>query len=493
MLVNLFFVFWVYQYLLARIPAGEFSIYPVLIVTMTLVPVLVSVFASALSRGQVAAYASGQPDEVVRLHSSAVLAVSGLALVLVAIGAFASANLDSIIVIPEGVEDAQLMAMLICLDVALSVLNVPYAVAFEVRQRFVQRDVITSVGNFVRVGLTFVLLLFVSTRVIWVPVASLAATSFVLAATFLFARRLAPEYEIVPRAFRWSAVRYVLAFGFWTSLGTVSMMIYQGAGPILLNLQRGPDAVNAYFVGSVVDRRILSIMTVALAPLLPVVTTMSVRGDTERLGNTYVRGGRYALWISMALACPMIVFADAFIDIYLGPGYSDAAGVMVVFLVVFPAIYADIMLSRIAIAVAKVRLFFSVAVLSTISMVAVAFVVLETTEVGAVGVALAISGVNLVVHVGFFWPYGLRLAGVRAGFFLKYTVGLGLIPAAVGGLAWAATRLVNTPDSWFELIFQGALGGVVYVAVLVLFCLRADERRAVARVVPGRLGARLAR
>ena len=54
-----FFILWLYQYLLARIPAEDFSIYPVLLTLMTLIPIIVSFFGSALSRSIVAAYTAG--------------------------------------------------------------------------------------------------------------------------------------------------------------------------------------------------------------------------------------------------------------------------------------------------------------------------------------------------------------------------------------------------------------------------------------------------
>ena len=62
-LVNVIFVFWLYQYLLARVPAEEFAIYPLISMLLLLVPFIISSYASALSRSVITAYSEGRPDE----------------------------------------------------------------------------------------------------------------------------------------------------------------------------------------------------------------------------------------------------------------------------------------------------------------------------------------------------------------------------------------------------------------------------------------------
>ena len=483
-IVNITFVFWMYQYLLKRIPADEFAIYPVLIVIMMTVPLFASFFASAVSRSVIEAYAAGRPRDVRVLHATTVIGLSVFLAVLLAAGILGAVFVDRILTIPPDlVDDARLMVVVLVADLCLALFAVPFTIAFEVRQRFVRRDAIMVSAEFLKIALTFCLIVLVEPRVAFVVVASFAANAVAVATYVVFARRLLPEFRIDRRLFDFGVLRSVVSFGVWTSLGQMSILVYQNAGPILLNLWSTPVQVTAYFIGSVFDRRIGSTMSIALAPLQPVLTTMSVTGDFRRLGNTYMRGGRYALWAAMAIATPLAVYAEPFVLLYVGPEYRDAAAVMVLMIAPFPLTYASIMLSRIAIATGRVRAFFTGAIATSLAGLLLMLVAVGPLGLGSIGAAAAIAVVMAISHLAFFWPLGLRLAGISLSEFAARTLGPGLMPSAAGLVAWGSLRLAVAPDGWLELLACGAAGGIVYLATLAIGCLQPDERDGLARVL----------
>lgn len=484
LLINVVFVFWLYQYLLARIPAEEFAIYPVLMVIMMLGPVVTSFFASAISREIIVAYVDGRTDDVTTMHSSIVLALTAFLAGLATVGVIAATQIDHLIVVPEAMQDEiSLMAAIIVLDLCLSILAVPFSTAFEVRQKFVLRDVIYLLASFLKIAITFAFLLGLGPRVFWVPLASLIASVIGFVVIVVTARRMLPEFRIHPGRFNPGVIRSVLGFGVWTSLGTFSMLIQQSTGPILLNILSTPVQVTAFFIGSVFDRRTSSLMTVALAPVQPVMVSMSATGDWSRLGNTYLRGGRYALWVAMAIACPMIVFAEDFVMLYLGPVYADTSTVMRLLFITFPFIYASVMLSRVAIATGRVRGFFTGAIVTSVVTLVMTIVVLRVSDLGGVGVAGTQAVIYILGHLVFFWPLGFRLAGVSAADFLQKVLLRGLAPSVGGLLIWLPCELIGLSQSWFGFFACGLAGGLVYILTGLLFCLSADEKQAVQGVV----------
>lgn len=475
--INVFFVFWLYQYLLARVPADEFAIYPVLMVIMMLAPVITSFFASAISREIIIAYSENRRDDVLGLHSSTVLALAGFLTVLAGIGALAATQIEHLISVPEDfLSQVRPMVVVIVLDLCLVLFGIPFSVAFEVRQRFVWRDGINLTSNILKIGLTFLLLFGLGPRVIWVPVASLAANLLAVAGIIICARRMMPEFRIRLDHFSLEKLRSILGFGAWTSLGTFSVLIMQSTGPVLLNLLSNPIQVSVYFIGSVFDRRVNSLMTVALAPVQPVMIEMSATGDFSRLGNAYLRGGRYALWVAMAVACPMFIYADDFIALYLGPEYSDTAIVMRVFFAIFPLIYSDVLLSRIAISTGQVRGFFTGAIVTSLAILTVTSAGLVIFDFGAVGAAVVSAGINGLAHLLFFWPLGLRLAQVRFGDFVRRVLLRGLAPSIGGLLIWLPTEVSGLSQSWLGFFVCGALGMLLYILTAIVFCLMPDEK-----------------
>jgi O-antigen/teichoic acid export membrane protein len=484
LLINVGFVFWLYQYLLARVPAEEFAIYPVLMVIMMLGPVIVSFFASAISRETIVAYADDRKDDVQVLHSSTVLALGVFLGVLVLLGILGATQIEHLLNVPTGMlSEVRLMAVIVVVDLCTGLFAVPFSTAFEVRQRFMWRDMITLAVNFFKIALTFAFLFGLGPSVLWVTLASLIASLIGLTAIVICARRMLPEFRIKPEKFSLDAIHGVLRFGAWTSLGSITTLIYQSAGPVLLNIFSTPAQVTIFFIGTVFDRRIGSLMTVALAPVQPSMVAMSVSGDWSKLGNTYLRAGRYALWVSMAIATPIFIFADDFIDLYLGPGYEDAATVMRLFLIGVPVGYADVLLSRVAIATGHIRLYFGgSAVISLLALVGIV-IGLKTSDAGAVGVAVAISVIAISGHLVFFWPLGLSLARVRFSDFALKVLARGLTPAAGGLLVWVPCEMLGFSQTWAGFFLCGLVGSLIYVAVLLKFCLAPDERRGLRTVL----------
>ena len=478
LVINVFFVFWLYQYLLARIPAEEFAIYPVLMIIMMLGPVIMSFFASAISREIVVAYVDGRTDDVTTMHTSIVLALMVFLVGLVAIGLIAATRIEHLIVVPETMRnEVRQMVAIIVLELCLSIFAVPFSTAFEVRQKFVTRDVINLSVNFLKIALTFTFLFGLGPRVFWVPLASVIATFVGVSTIVIVARRMLPEFRIDPARFDFGMVRSLLGFGAWTSLGTFSMLIQQSTGPVLLNMLSTPVQVTAFFIGSVFDRRTSSLMTVALAPVQPTMISMSATGDWSRLGNTYLRGGRYALWVSMAIACPMFIFAEDFVALYLGPTYADTATVMQLLFVTFPFVYASVMLSRVAIATGQVRGFFSGAIVTSLVTLAVTVAVLRLSDLGSIGVAGVQAVVYILAHLVFFWPLGFRLAAVGADDFGRNVLVRGLAPSLGGLVIWLPSELAGLSQSWAGFFICGLAGGLLYIATIALFCLSPDEKQ----------------
>src|SRR5262249_52014055 len=157
--------------------------------------------------------------------------------------------------------------------------------------RFVLANVIQIGQEFLRIAILLTLMYGVSVRVLWVVVASSSAIVVTETITMLISRRLIPQLRFHPRLFRWSRAKELVSFGAWTTVGQLAYMLNKSSDPIVLQKFAEATDVRSFYLGSTFDTQVLGMTSVASAPLLPALTAMHSRGETDRLRSAYLRGG----------------------------------------------------------------------------------------------------------------------------------------------------------------------------------------------------------
>ncbi|MGB3245663.1 MAG: oligosaccharide flippase family protein, partial [Sulfitobacter sp.] len=324
--VNMTVLLWMYQYLLKRISAEEFAVLPVVMALMVFAPLFFSFFTGGISRYVVEAYAQGNSDQITRIVSSILPPLSAMALVFFAIGMVVAVNIDSLLTIaPTMTTQASVMMALLVTSFSLQMLGLPFSVGFHVKQRFMELNLIGVSRDFLRIILLLTFLLGIGPQVVWVVVATVISEILYTVVTVWRSRRMVPELRMRMDHFDSAQAQTLISFGLWTTLGRLGGVMYTNAATILLNLYGTAVDVTSYHIGSTFYRQIDSTVALAVQPLQPVMTSMHALNDSKRLSRTVFRGGRYATWVSLAVATPLIIYADTFVDLYLGEKYSQTA------------------------------------------------------------------------------------------------------------------------------------------------------------------------
>jgi hypothetical protein len=219
-----------------------------------------------------------------------------------------------------------------------------------------------------------------------------------------------------------------------------------------------------------------------------------VRGERDRLKQSFLRGNRYAMWLTIAIAYPLVVFAGPVIQRYAGARFSLAADVMLLSLISVPIRYANSMTARLAHATARVRPFGMRLVSSQVLNVGLTIWFVGGLGWGALG-SIAATLVASIVQLIQAIPLGLEMSGAKLPEWVKQTFVPGLIPGLASALLlWCLGEWVE-PSSWLRLGATTAITLPLYAA-LVWVVAAADERqdalRAVAEVsarVRAKLGA----
>jgi O-antigen/teichoic acid export membrane protein len=474
--INISVVVWLHQYLLRRISPEEYSLLPLLMSIIVLLPLLTSVLTAGLGRFVLAAYAQGNDRGVTQIVSTMFPLLVGAALLMLAGGWTFAWHVDQILCVPpERLSDARLMMALLVFSAAVKPPCTAFSIGFSVQQKFVLYNLL-SVGNeMLRLLLLFVLLFGLGTRVLWVVVANVAAELVMTAAALILSRRLIPALRFRVREIQWARAWELLSFGGWSFVGEMTYRIKETAILFILNRMATPLDVAVYSIGSLGRRQIDTWMNVLAGPLYPVVTSMHALGAADRVRAVYLRGGRIALWMALLAALPGAIYAQPIIRLYAGRGYLEAAVVMVLTLATVAVANGAWMVWQVANATGRVRRTAAYTVLTQLSIVVPAWYAGGVLGWGASGVALAGFVASALTGFFFLWPLGLHLADVTFPRWVRETLIPGLMPGCVAGVAWAALSVIVRPDSWARLGLC-VLGGVPFYLGAVGLCLEPRDR-----------------
>lgn len=482
--MNVLVLVWLYQYLLKRISPAEYSIYPVLMSLMAFAPLLTGVLTSGIGRYVVEAYARDDNLRIRQIVSTIFLPLTAVAACLLGLGLWGSWYIDRIFSISsEYLWDARIMMALLVLMLTMRLLFSPFTVGLFVRQKFVLSNIILMCTEVFRIVLLFVLLFAVSTRVLWVVTALVTAEICGQTVLMLVSLRLVPSLRFSPRAVHWPLMKELVSFGSWNVTARLADSIRKSADLIILNRFATPLAVVNFHLGSVAVRHIQQASISAMMPLQPVLTTMHARNEKKRLANTYLRGGRYALWATLLLVMPLIIFRKEVITLWVGEKFLTAATVMALLLALFPLQYGNVILPKLSIAKGIMRPWAMRSLGMQLVNLAITLFLVGYLKMGAVGSAVSTYLVLLVGEPLMQLPLGLRLSEVSFTRWVRETLVPGFLPAQTGGVVWLVCHLALQPQSWVGLMGCGICGTAVYFLALYFFALQPCDRKDLKAVI----------
>jgi len=476
--INIVVLVWLYQYLLRRIDPDEYSLYPVVMSVMMLVPLLTTLFVSGIGRYVVEAYAKGDTRGVTQIVSTISPILLALSIVLLIPGWLFAWYIDRVLTVaPAYLSDARLMMGLLLSLAAVRLLLTPYTLGLYVRQRFVLSNLLVLGCEVFRIALLFVLLFGVEVRVLWVVVSSVAAETLRTALSLIISRRLIPELRFNAAEIRWGKAKDLMAFGGWSFVLQIADKIRANADVLILNkLGTALDVAN-FHLGSSLFRHIQVTSYLVRAPLQPQLTAMHATGAASRLRGAYLRGGRYALWASLFLALPLIVYRREIVTLYVGEKYLNSTTVLALLMATLPIAYGNVMLPHIARAKAQIRTWAICAIIIHSTNLALTLYLVGVRKMGAVGSALGTLTVYVVFEPLLYWPLGLRIAGVDWRTWFRETLLPGFLPGLTAAPVWLILQAVIRPQSWLSVALCGVAGSAFFVFSLLRFSLQERDRQ----------------
>jgi len=476
-LLDISVLVWLQQYLLHRISPDEYSLYPVVMSVMVFVPLLTTVLTSGLGRYILEAYAKGDDQRVTQIVSTMTPILTTASLLLLIIGWALAWYIDRVLTIaPEYLWDGRLMMGLLMTSFVIQLPLSPLGVGLYVKQRFVLQNCLQLLKNFIRIGTLFVLLFGVSTRVLWVVVASVFAEFCILPMSLTISRRLIPALKIQVSNVQWRLLLPLLTFGTWNFVGGLADAIVKASNPLILNKLATSLDVSCFYLGSLAVRQFERTISFITSPMQPVVTALYVVGNHERLNNIYLQVGRYTLWVSFFVILPLVIFSREIIKLYAGSEYLDAAFVIIFLLTTVPVWFGHIMLSLVVYAKADLGPYVRRTIVMQSFNILLTIYFVGWCKFGAIGSALGSLVTDVIGVPVLMYPLAFRTTGIKIKRWLSETAVPGAIPGFFSGILLLALRAVKCPSTWAELGTYTILGCVCNVLLIYFVGLQEKDR-----------------
>lgn len=477
-ILNITVLLWLHQYLLRRVGIEEYSLYAVIAAVIAYAPLLEVMIVTGLIRYAVEAYAVNDQRRVTQIASSAFSILMVVGPLFLAGGLLFSWNIHRILTIPEHLLwDARLMMALLIFSFSLRLIISPFWIGLHIKQKFVVTNLIRLGSEVLRISLLFVLLFMVSTKVLWVVVSSVAGSLGSLAVMTLISLNLVPALKFDRKEIQKEAKKKLMNFGLWNFVASSAFAIRNHADIIILNKLSTPLDVACFNLGRICYRQPLQAWGMVRQSLFPVLTAMHATKREASLRNTYLRGGRYGLWVVLFIATPIFVFRQEIIRLYVGQDYMMATTVIMWLLLAFPVELGNILVAPIARAREKIKpLAIRVIIIQTVNLI-LTLVLVGQLRMGAIGSALATFLVMIVFEPLLMWPFGFKLIDVKFGKFLRTTLLPGVFPALICALSLVIFRWTASFSSWLDLLLFSAAGSIVYLSCLFLFCLQPNDKK----------------
>ena len=251
---------------------------------------------------------------------------------------------------------------------------------------------------------------------------------------------------------------------------TIGWMVIFNSDSFLLGMITSSAAAGIYNPGAQLMHHLRNVVNAVGTPLIPAVSHLEAAGDMEGIRRIYLKALKYVSFFSFVLTVGVVVFAPAFVRLWLPAEFAPTSLVMVILALSSAVFLPQIIGNSILFGVDKHRYILQVLVGEVIIKIGLSIILVP--RYGITGMALAAAVPQLLLYTTAY-PYLLSKAiSIRPARILSTSLGSGLVAVMVCyPIALLAERFVP-PLTWGTFFGDIAL---VLLAALVAFYFVLEE------------------
>lgn len=326
-----------------------------------------------------------------------------------------------------------------------------------------------------------VLALLLNASLTWLAAAVLGAGLIRLIGASLWLRKTHPEIELRRTAVDMSARHDLFRYAGISFAITLAWLIVFGTDMVLLGWMASSAAAGLYAPAANLMLYLRNAVNAAGTPLAPAVANLESRDLSGAVHDTYLKGIRYASFVSVFLSAGVILFAEPFVRLWLRPEFSETADIMAVLAVGSAAFLPQIIGNAVLFGLERHR--YLLAALACEATIKLALSLVLIGPYGAIGMAAATSVAQVVAALTVYPFVMSRVLGISVSRLLATQVKSG-VPAALVAVPVAIIMMrLLLPDNWSLLLIDIGVVSMVTAVVGLIFVLDSTDRKRILDVL----------
>ena len=431
--------------------------------------------AFSLSTNRFVAFYRDNTEQMNRFVSASFGILIGLAFLTVAAAVLLSFFVSDIFtaITSESAREAQITCILVGVTLALRIVGATFGGALRGYQYHTRSNAVAVIANLLRMVLTLgILALWKSMIAVQLAFVTAAAVSVLL--MFSVAQKSIEGFRIVVSKIGKNTIRELFRHTGHATARSGSMVFMFSTLVLIAGKVGSAEDVEVYAIASLIPSFIRGLLAGTQNVFLPVITSLSAGGQTERVKAVIKKGTH----ISSALACALLILLFVFTREVLAIWFEDAvpsATVLVMRVLIISVVsrgFFGIWLPSL-VGIGHLRGLTIAAITTAVSAIIIELILLQ----GFVSVPMAPSialVVVLCVYMGLWLPfYGLRKLEIHPYEYLKDSLSQPLAASLVSIAAlWVLSRILPRGTiGWPAMLI---LAAVVVTASFTAISLRKE-------------------
>lgn len=290
---------------------------------------------------------------------------------------------------------------------------------------------------------------------------------------------------------KWSSfslfkLKELLTFGLKSFVQGVANRIESATDTIVIGIILGPAMVPLYSIPQSLVRHIQNLGWSLCHAFMPFFSDLAARSQQEQIRRVYIVASKLVTGLVFALGLGAILVGTPFLNLWLGPDFTDKSDIILLLLVIFLLIpMINPFSSRYLTAIGKHAIYAQI--MPFAALVNLGLSILLAEPMGIVGVAL-----GSVIPAIFVYPFILRYSCKQlelpvSTYFRRSLMPL-VLPLFVMAVPVAWVRWTLGIHSYPMLLLTVGVGGVLYLVSFWFFAFTRDERAFVLARLPRKKG-----
>lgn len=284
-----------------------------------------------------------------------------------------------------------------------------------------------------------------------------------------------PKMELKPRHFKLGYIKEIISFSFFAYLIMFSNMIIHKTDQILVGAMLGMAPVAIYQVGSRLSYLLDKFSTQFQDTLAPVAAKLNHAGEKDRLRHIMFQSNRIVTLGTTLLFAILIFLTEPILKLWLE--VTDHHAISISYIMLLSVYLLTIFRSansKILLMSGKHKFLSKVAVIESISNVALSILFIKLY--GVIGVAIGTLIPNIILSIFVIFPAASRFSAVSKLLYFKKIFLPTLLIALIPSLILYLSRITIQQWDLLTLMVIASITSLVYILLSYRFYTNEDER-----------------